>query len=169
MFIVTLSWCNLQQAHSSCHYMLPKECGFGYLHKLVLPPYAVSMPNTTLWSSCSQNRCRSATLSGELGVINTYHQLSVLCLQVENGAINLSPQSNLVFCHHISFLSCVGCNIYVLFPCWSFLATFSLAVIFGIHLWLLMLCAIFILKELLREPPTCTHPVFKPDSFTILC
>ena len=143
--------------------MLPKECGFGYLHKLVLPPYAVSMPNTTLWSSCSQNRCRSATLSGELGVINTYHQLSVLCLQVENGAINLSPQSNLVFCHHISFLSCVECNINVL------LATFSSAVIFGIHLWLLMLCAIFILKELLREPPTCTHPVFKPDSFTILC
>ena len=66
--------CNLQQAHSSCHYMLPKQCGFGYLHKFVLPPYAVSMPNTTLWSSCSQNRCRSATLSGELGVI--YSSLS---------------------------------------------------------------------------------------------
>ena len=71
VFIVTLSCCNLQQAHSSCHHMLPKECGFGYLHKLVLPPYAVSMPNTTLWSSCSQNRCRSATLGGKLGVVNT--------------------------------------------------------------------------------------------------
>ncbi|KAJ7358722.1 hypothetical protein OS493_022166 [Desmophyllum pertusum] len=50
-------------AHSSCHYVLPKECGFGYLHKLVLPPYAVSMPNIALWSSCSQVRCRSTTLS----------------------------------------------------------------------------------------------------------
>ncbi|XP_020604326.1 diacylglycerol kinase theta-like isoform X2 [Orbicella faveolata] len=59
---VKCSWCGLS-AHSSCHYMLPKECGFGYLQKLVLPPYAVSMPNTTLWSSCSQNRCRSATLN----------------------------------------------------------------------------------------------------------
>ena len=63
--------------------MLPKECGFGYLHKLVLPPYAVSMPNPTLWSSCSQNRCRSATLSGELGVI--YSSSSTSCsLLVEN-------------------------------------------------------------------------------------
>lgn len=55
------SWCG-QSAHSSCHLMLPKECGFGYLHKLVLPPYAVSMPNLTLWSSCSQKRSRTATL-----------------------------------------------------------------------------------------------------------
>lgn len=55
------SWCG-QLAHSSCHLMLPKECGFGYLHKLVLPPYAVSMPNLTLWSSCSQKRSRTATL-----------------------------------------------------------------------------------------------------------
>ncbi|KAM7435763.1 hypothetical protein ABFA07_014370 [Porites harrisoni] len=55
------SWCG-QSAHSSCHLMLPKECGFGYLHKLVLPPYAVSMPNLTLWSSCSQKRSRAATL-----------------------------------------------------------------------------------------------------------
>lgn len=52
---VKCSWCG-QAAHSSCHFMLPKECGFGYLHKLVLPPYAVSMPNITLWSSCSQRR-----------------------------------------------------------------------------------------------------------------
>jgi len=42
--------------------MLPKDCGFGYLHKLVLPPYAVSMPNITLWSSCSKTRSRTATL-----------------------------------------------------------------------------------------------------------
>lgn len=85
--------CNLQQAHSSCHYMLPKECGFGYLQKLVLPPYAVSMPNTTLWSSCSQNRCRSATLNGELGVI--YRSSSTSCfLLVENG-LNFQ-----LFCEH---------------------------------------------------------------------
>lgn len=53
------------QAHSSCQFMLPKECGFGYLHKLLLPPYAVSMPNVTLWSSCSESRCKSATSRGK--------------------------------------------------------------------------------------------------------
>ena len=62
------------QAHSSCHLMLPKECGFGYLHKLVLPPYAVSMPNLTLWSSCSQKRSRAATL-GCLHFLFTYNTM----------------------------------------------------------------------------------------------
>ncbi|XP_078382985.1 diacylglycerol kinase theta-like isoform X2 [Oculina patagonica] len=60
---VKCSWCG-QSAHSSCHYMLPRECGFGYLHKLVLPPYAVSMPNIALWSSCSQSRRASTSISG---------------------------------------------------------------------------------------------------------
>ena len=133
--------CNLQQAHSSCHYMLPKECGFGYLQKLVLPPYAVSMPNTTLWSSCSQNRCRSATLNGELGVI--YRSSSTSCFllvenglnfqlflwarvnnrtpemagnqaYVETGAINPFRPSNLVFCHHLCFPPCLGSEIFSL-------------------------------------------------------
>lgn len=44
--------------------MLPKECGFGYLQKLVLPPYAVSMPNISLWSSCSYRRRSSASAIG---------------------------------------------------------------------------------------------------------
>lgn len=101
-----LSCFNHLQAHSSCHYMLPKECGFGYLHKLVLPPYAVSMPNTTLWSSCSQNRCRSATFSGERGVINTLSSSSPSLL-VENGAINLPPPSNSVFCSYICLSPCL--------------------------------------------------------------
>ncbi|XP_067048570.1 diacylglycerol kinase theta-like isoform X1 [Acropora muricata] len=57
------SWCG-QSAHSSCHLMLPKECGFGYLHKLVLPPYAVSMSNITLWSSCSHRRSSRASTIG---------------------------------------------------------------------------------------------------------
>ncbi|XP_027044816.1 diacylglycerol kinase theta-like isoform X2 [Pocillopora damicornis] len=68
---VKCCWCG-QAAHSSCQFMLPKECGFGYLHKLLLPPYAVSMPNVTLWSSCSESRCKSATSRGMLkGVVDS--------------------------------------------------------------------------------------------------
>ena len=50
------------KAHSGCFCHLPKQCNFGYMHRLILPPYAVSVPNIQLWSSCSRSRVGSASL-----------------------------------------------------------------------------------------------------------
>ncbi|EDO34591.1 predicted protein [Nematostella vectensis] len=40
------SWC-AQSSHTNCSQLLPKECHYGYLHRVSLPPFCVSFPDKT--------------------------------------------------------------------------------------------------------------------------
>ncbi|XP_032230180.2 diacylglycerol kinase theta [Nematostella vectensis] len=42
------SWC-AQSSHTNCSQLLPKECHYGYLHRVSLPPFCVSFPDVGLW------------------------------------------------------------------------------------------------------------------------
>uniref|UniRef100_A0AA85JKA2 Diacylglycerol kinase n=1 Tax=Trichobilharzia regenti TaxID=157069 RepID=A0AA85JKA2_TRIRE len=54
---IRCEWCGVT-AHYSCHKNIPPECDFGVLRNIVLPPYCVSVPRTSLLVEQIIGMCR---------------------------------------------------------------------------------------------------------------
>ena len=49
---VKCKWCSTT-AHSGCYRQIKEQCDFGDFRRLLLPPYAVSLPNLAVWKKMS--------------------------------------------------------------------------------------------------------------------